>query len=166
MSAPTDVAAATPSGAGPASRLDRAALTAVLAGRPPLRSATTGAFLAGAALIVATAAIHLHLYLTGYRSIPTLGVLFILQAISGFVIGAALLVGRHLLSAAIGAGFMLSSAVGLILSATVGFVGVHDNFATPWATPAVAVELAGFVVLSAALGPPLYRLVHRPAGRP
>jgi hypothetical protein len=34
--------------------------------------------LAGAGLLIATGAIHLDLYLTGYRTIPTIGWLFLL----------------------------------------------------------------------------------------
>src|ERR1700685_629219 len=39
--------------------------------------------LAGAGLLAATAAIHLDLYLTGYRTIPTIGWLFLAHVISG-----------------------------------------------------------------------------------
>ena len=47
--------------------------------------------LAGAGLLAATAAIHLDLYLTGYRSIPTIGWLFLLQVITAFALAAAVL---------------------------------------------------------------------------
>src|SRR5512133_175691 len=50
---------------------------------------------AGGGLLVATAAIHLDLYLTGYRSIPTIGWLFLLQVISGFALAT---LGGYLLS--------------------------------------------------------------------
>jgi len=42
--------------------------------------------LTGAALLAATAAIHLDLYLTGYRSIPAIGWLFLLQVIVAFAL--------------------------------------------------------------------------------
>ena len=41
---------------------------------------------------IATAAIHLDLYVTGYRTIPTIGWLFLLQIIAAFVLGLAVLV--------------------------------------------------------------------------
>src|ERR1700722_17356701 len=47
--------------------------------------------LAGGGLLIATGAIHLDLYLTGYRSIPTIGWLFLFQVIAAFVLGAAVL---------------------------------------------------------------------------
>ena len=49
----------------------------------------------GAGLLVATAAIDLDLYLTGYRTIPTIGWLFLLQVISAFILGAIVLVSDN-----------------------------------------------------------------------
>jgi hypothetical protein len=46
---------------------------------------------AGGGLLIATGAIHLDLYLTGYSSIPTIGWLFLLQVIAAFGLGAAVL---------------------------------------------------------------------------
>jgi plastocyanin len=46
----------------------------------------------GGALLVATGADHLDLYLTGYRSIPTIGPLFVVQFVAAFALGLALLV--------------------------------------------------------------------------
>src|ERR1700756_4654943 len=46
---------------------------------------------AGSGLLIATAAIHLDLYLTGYRTIPTIGWLFLLQVIAAFGLGLAVL---------------------------------------------------------------------------
>lgn len=45
----------------------------------------------GAGLLFACGAIHLDLHLTGYRSIPTIGGLFLLQIIVAFVLGVAVL---------------------------------------------------------------------------
>ena len=47
--------------------------------------------LIGGGLLVATGAIHLDLYLTGYRTIPTIGWLFLLQVITAFGLGALVL---------------------------------------------------------------------------
>src|ERR1700722_14669215 len=43
--------------------------------------------LAGGGLLIAAGAIHLDLYLTGYRSIPTIGWLFLFPVIAAFVLG-------------------------------------------------------------------------------
>jgi len=58
------------------------------------RSQRLGLRAAGAGLLAATAAIHLYLYLTGYRTIPTIGWLFLVQVIPAFLLTAALPVSR------------------------------------------------------------------------
>ena len=70
---------------------------------------------AGSGLLIATAAVHLDLYLTGYRTIPTIGWLFLLQVIAAFGLGVAVLAipGRFIiagrLAAAAGAGELASA---------------------------------------------------------
>jgi predicted lipoprotein with Yx(FWY)xxD motif len=77
----------------------------------------------GAALLVASGAIHLDLYLTGYRSIPTIGPLFLLQVIAAFVLAVAIPVTGSALVAAAGALFALSVLGGYLLSLWVGLFG-------------------------------------------
>jgi hypothetical protein len=72
--------------------------------------------LAGAGLLAVTGAIHLDLYLTGYRSIPVIGPLFLLQVIAAFGPAAAVLVSGSRLAALAGAGFVLSTLGGYLLS--------------------------------------------------
>jgi hypothetical protein len=108
------------------------------------------AIVAGAALMITTAAIHLHLWLSGYRHVPRLGPLFLAQAVTGFVAAPFVVWGRQALLVLGAAGYMAASAVGLLLSATVGFVGIHDGLGVPWATTSLVVELIGFVVLAGA----------------
>jgi hypothetical protein len=126
-------------------------------------AAATGYVLlfAGAGLIVATSAIHLHLWLAGYRHVPKLDVLFLAQAITGFLLGPAIAAGRHVGLLLGGAAYMASSAGGLVLSATVGFVGIHDGLDVPWATPSLVVELVGFILLSAAAGIALRPVIRK-----
>jgi predicted lipoprotein with Yx(FWY)xxD motif len=81
---------------------------------------------AGGGLLVATAAIHLDLYLTGYRSIPTIGWLFLLQVIAGFTLGLAVLASGSRLAAAAGAGFALATLGGYLLSLWVGLFGFTE----------------------------------------
>src|ERR1700746_2233859 len=71
-------------GAGRAARED--------AGRPAPGWPAVILRVAGSGLLIATAAIHLDLYLTGYRTIPTIGWLFLLQIIAAFGLGLAVLV--------------------------------------------------------------------------
>jgi predicted lipoprotein with Yx(FWY)xxD motif len=116
----------------------------------------------GSGLLIAIAAIHLDLYLTGYRTIPTIGWLFLLQVIGAFGLGlavlaiprrpaAALLASR--LAAAAGAGFALATLGGYLLSVWIGLFGFKE-VRTSAGIAAGIVEVAAFVVLAAlALAP-------------
>src|SRR6266566_2010006 len=113
-----------------------------------------GLRLAGAGLLIATGAIHLDLYLTGYRTIPTIGWLFLLQVIAAFVLGAGVLVLGSRLAAAAGAGFALSTLGGYLLSVWIGLFGFTEVRTTAGIAAGV-VEVAAFAVLAA--------LAHAPA---
>jgi hypothetical protein len=123
-----------------------------------LATMVTAAILAGAALMVTTAAIHLHLWLAGYRHVNRIGPLFLAQAVSGFVAAPVVAWGRHTILVLGAAGYMAASAVGLLLSATVGFLGIHDGLGVPWATTSLVIELTGFVLLA---GAGLFQLLRR-----
>ncbi|HEX6451478.1 MAG TPA: hypothetical protein VF060_18690 [Trebonia sp.] len=109
---------------------------------------------AGSGLLIATAAIHLDLYLTGYRTIPTIGWLFLLQVIVAFGLGLAVLAipSRFLipsrLAAAAGAGFALATLGGYLLSLWTGLFGFKEVRTTAGIAAGV-VEVAAFVVLAA-----------------
>jgi hypothetical protein len=108
------------------------------------------AIVVGAALIASTAAIHLHLWLAGYRHVPRIGPLFIAQAITGFVLAPILAWGRYVVVVLGAALYMVASAAGLLLSATVGFLGIHDGLGVPWAATSLTIELIGAVLLASA----------------
>jgi predicted lipoprotein with Yx(FWY)xxD motif len=80
----------------------------------------------GAGLLIASAAVHLDLYLTGYRTIPTIGWLFLLQLIVGFILGLAVLVTGSRLVAAAGALFALSTLGGYLLTVQFGLFGFQE----------------------------------------
>jgi predicted lipoprotein with Yx(FWY)xxD motif len=103
---------------------------------------------AGAGLLIATAAIHLDLYLTGYRTIPTIGWLFLLQIIAGFGLGALVLITGSRLVAAAGAGFALSTLGGYLLSVQFGLFGFREVRTTAGIVAGI-VEVAAFVALAA-----------------
>lgn len=115
-----------------------------------MRDIGTVAIVAGAALMVATAVIHLHLWLAGYRHVPRIGPLFIAQAVTGLAVAPLVALGRHTIVVLGAAGYMAASAGGLLLSATVGFLGIHDGLGVPWATWSLIIEVTGFVVLGSA----------------
>src|SRR6266480_2592386 len=107
----------------------------------------------GAGLLAATAAIHLDLYLTGFQNIPTIGWLFLLQVIAGFVLAAAVLATGNPVVAALGAGFALSTLAGYLLSIWVGLFGFTEVRTTAGIVAGL-IEVAAFAVLAAlALSP-------------
>jgi hypothetical protein len=109
---------------------------------------------AGSVLLIATAAIHLDLYLTGYRTIPTIGWLFLLQVIAAFGLGLAVLaipsrlVTSSRLAAAAGAGFALATLGGYLLSVWIGLFGFKE-VRTGAGIAADLVEVAALAVLAA-----------------
>jgi predicted lipoprotein with Yx(FWY)xxD motif len=109
---------------------------------------------AGAGLLFAAGAIHLDLYLTGYRTIPTIGWLFLLQVIAAFALGLAVLAadGRAVLAgrvaAAVGAGFALATLGGYLLSVWTGLFGFREVRTTAGVAAGV-IDVAAFAVLAA-----------------
>ncbi len=101
----------------------------------------------GAGLLFATGAIHLDLYLTGYRTLPTIGWLFLLQVIAAFGLGAIVLVTGSRLVAALGAGFALSTLAGYLLSLWVGLFGFREVRTTAGIVAAL-VEIGAFAALA------------------
>jgi predicted lipoprotein with Yx(FWY)xxD motif len=106
--------------------------------------------IAGAALLIASGAIHLDLYLTGYRSIPTIGWLFLLQIITAYALAIAIPVTRSWLAAAAGAGFAISTLGGYLLSLKVGLFGFTEVRTTAGIVAAI-IDVAAFAVLATAV---------------
>lgn len=104
--------------------------------------------LTGAALLAATAAIHLDLYLTGYRSIPAIGWLFLLQVIVAFALAVAVAARGHWLPAAAAAGFALATLAGYLLSVWVGLFGFREVRTTAGIVAGV-IEVGAFAALAA-----------------
>jgi predicted lipoprotein with Yx(FWY)xxD motif len=114
--------------------------------------------IAGGGLLLATAAIHLDLYLTGFRNIPTIGWLFLLQVITGFALGLAVLATGSRLAAAAGAGFALATLSGYLLSLWFGLFGFKEVRTT-------AGIVAGVLEIAAAAALGLLALVPSPGMR-
>ena len=122
------------------------------AGTSPPRRSWLG--IVGAALLVASGAIHLDLYVTGYRTIPTIGPLFLLQVISAFVLAAAILITGNWMAEAAGALFAVSTLGGYLLSLWVGLFGFTEVRTTAgiWAG---IIDVAAFATLTLAAAPRL-----------
>jgi hypothetical protein len=107
--------------------------------------------LVGAVLLVVSSVIHIHLWSTGYRHIPTIGPLFILQGVVGIVLALVVGVTRRSGAALVGALFAASTIGGLLISVEVGLFGFKDSLSAPDATLSLVVESAALVVLAAAV---------------
>ncbi len=101
----------------------------------------------GALALVATGALHLDLYLTGYREIKTIGPLFLVQATFAIGLGLSLLVQDRPLAAFAGAGFSLGTLAGYLLSRATGLFGFHE-VSTLAGVVGEIVELLAFVLLA------------------
>src|SRR6204780_5113614 len=126
------------------------------------RPQRAGLRVAGAGLLAATGGIHLDLYLTGYRSIPVIGWLFLLQVIAAFGLALAVLASGSRPAAAAGAGFALSTLGGYLLSVWIGLFGFKEIRTTAGIVAGV-IEVAAFAALAVlALSPAAQR---QPPGR-
>jgi hypothetical protein len=120
--------------------------------RRPVDLGATAAFALGGALLIWSAFIHFHLWseTDGYRSIPTIGPLFLLQSITALVIGIGVVAIRRLWAAVVGMGFALTTIAGFLLSVAVGLFGFKDSWLAPYAKQAFTIEILAVVVLMAA----------------
>jgi predicted lipoprotein with Yx(FWY)xxD motif len=106
-------------------------------------------------LLSVSAGIHLDLYLTGYRTIPTIGWLFLLQFIGGFTLAAAVLVTHSRLAVSASAAFALSTLSAYLLAVWIGLFGFKE-VRTRAGIAAGLIEVAAFATLAlaaAAAGP-------------
>lgn len=103
--------------------------------------------LAGAGLLAATGAIHLDLYLTGYRSIATISLLFLLQVSAVFTVAALALVSASRLLAAVGAGLALATLCAYLVAVWNGLFGFTE-IRTTAGIAAGLIEVAAFAALA------------------
>ena len=92
-----------------------------------------------------SAAVHLVLWIDGYRDIEVIGPAFLVNAVAGTVIAALLMTWRHWLPAFLVAGFGASTLGAFVVSATVGLFGVHESWSGGWVLTAAASEVVCIV---------------------
>jgi hypothetical protein len=108
---------------------------------------STVAFVAGGALLIWSAAIHLDLWITGYKDIPVIGDLFMAQFTGGLVVGLLVVSVRQLWVALLGAGFAIGTMGGFLVSVTAGLFGFRDSWDAPFAKQAFTIEFAALGVV-------------------
>jgi hypothetical protein len=119
---------------------------------PLSRVVITLVIVAGALCVIGSGVIHLYLWgkQYGYRGIPTIGPLFLLQGIVAIVVGLLAVVSRRLAVQLAAAGLMIASVIALVLAVEVGLFGFRDSWLAPYAWTTLYEEIAGGVLLLAA----------------
>src|SRR3984885_3781207 len=117
----------------------------------------------GAAFLVWSAVIHLMLWSDGYKDVSVIGPLFLVQAIGSIILAVAIVAFRWLALIAAGAVAGVATAVGLLLTASVGLFGFTESLTVPYATLSLAVE---FTAASVLLEPAVLRALTAPARTP
>ena len=92
------------------------------------------------ALLAWIGAVHLHLWLEGYRQIPTDGPLFLLDAVAGLALGALLLVWGAPLTGLVAAGYTAGTLTALLISLSVGLFGFRESISASFVTQSLAIE--------------------------
>jgi hypothetical protein len=115
--------------------------------------AATTCFMAGGLLVLWSAYVHFHLWdeTDGYRSIATIGPLFLLQSIAGLAVGIGVIAVRRLWAALVGIGFALSTLAGFLVSVSNGLFGFKDSWLAPYAQQAFGIEIAAVAILGLAV---------------
>jgi hypothetical protein len=101
----------------------------------------------GAGFLVWSGVIHLELWGDGYKDISVIGPLFLVQAIGCIVLAVAIVAFRWLALIAAGAVAGVATAVGLLLTASVGLFGYKESLSVPYAELSLAVEFTAAFVL-------------------
>ena len=135
-----------------------------LGGSPGRRAAALVLRLAGVALLGWIGYIHLHLWLEGYRQIPTDGPMFLLDAIAGYVLAAALLVRPAPLAGLRSAGYSVATLGALLISLTIGLFGFHESISASYVVLSLVVET--ITALALLTWTVLVAPVPRPSARP
>jgi hypothetical protein len=117
------------------------------AGRSNRRAAALLLRLTGTALLVWIGYIHLHLWAEGYRQIPTDGPLFLLDAVAGFALAAALLAWPRALAGLMAAGYTAATLGALLISLSVGLFGFRESISASYVAQSLAIETIALVVL-------------------
>jgi hypothetical protein len=132
----------------------------------------------GAIAILAIGAVHLQEYLAGYRSVPTIGTLFMLNAISSAIVGVGLLapLGRMLesrraelaggLLAGAGLAIAVGSLVALFVSETTALFGFTEAGYSTAIVLAIIAEVLAVVLLAPVAAVSLKRAAGNRAGSP
>jgi hypothetical protein len=95
-----------------------------------------------ASLVAAAGALHLYLYFDYFHRVHVVGVLFLVNAAGGLLLGAVVLWRRHPLALLAAGGYAVGTLAGFAVSTRWGLFGYHERFWGSWQEAAGGVELA------------------------
>ncbi|MGH3578864.1 MAG: hypothetical protein ACRDU0_15080 [Mycobacterium sp.] len=96
--------------------------------------------LACAGLLIWIGVIHLHLWIEGYRYIPTNGPLFLVDSLVAFLLAAVLIVLPRPVIGLLAAGFLLSTLGALVISINLGLFGFRESASASFVQASLALE--------------------------
>jgi hypothetical protein len=115
------------------------------------------------AAVMLSGVVHLDLWTQGMSGLDVVGPAFLVNAAAGLVLGVVIQLWDHWLPLLLAAGFGAATLGAFILSTTVGFFGVHEQ----WQGSAVwlsAISEAVAIVLGLAGAAAMARRARTPAG--
>jgi hypothetical protein len=123
------------------------------------RTVSLAGRLAVAALLAVSGYLHAELYVHGYRAIPRIGSLFLLQASGSFAIAVLLPLTAYLPLRLVAAGLAAGALGGFVLSRTVGVLGFTERGwePAPQALLSVLAEIAVLLLIVTLVGLERYR---------
>ncbi len=101
--------------------------------------------LPAATLLLVGGFVHLQLWQDGYRAIPNIGPLFLVNVAAAALIAVALVIRPSRWIVVAGVGFALTSLGALVMSRTVGLLGFTERMWTDEAFRTVAAEIGATV---------------------
>jgi hypothetical protein len=112
-----------------------------------------GLLVIGAAMVATSAIIHLYLWgkEDGYRHVPTVGPMFLLQGIVGCLLAIAVVIKRHVITALAGAVYMAASVAALYKSIHGGLFDFDETSDAPYVTLSFVVEFIGLAAFALAI---------------
>jgi len=136
-------------GGEPAAEHRGGVLSALSAGGAQSGLIANVVLIAAAGTLAVSAAVHLHLWMIGYKQLPNIGPLFLLQAVAGFVLSVALILTRRVWVAVLSFGFVGATIGGFLMAVYVGLFHFRDSWSAPFAGMAFAYEIASLALLAA-----------------
>jgi hypothetical protein len=108
---------------------------------------TVALVVAGAAALLAAAAVHIAQLVSIFHAVPWIGPLFVADAAASIAIAAVLLTRHRRLAAAAGALVSAGALAGLAVSSTVGLFGWQESLLRPSVQIAIGAELVAVAAL-------------------